>query len=81
MNANAAKIDPLCGPRLPYSEGIIITHPERICNYDETRIEMDRTKTAISIKMITTSKMDDATKIATKSSKFGSAVCGRLGDG
>ncbi len=30
-------------PNKPYSEEILITAPERICSYDETRMELDCT--------------------------------------
>jgi hypothetical protein len=44
LEAGAAKINPCYGPKVMYSEEILITHPERICSYDETRMERDSTK-------------------------------------
>ncbi len=44
LNAGVAVINPGCDPLAPYSEEIIIIRPERICSYDETRVELDCTK-------------------------------------
>jgi len=81
VNAGVAEMNPDFDPTVPYSHEIIITKPECICSYDETRMELDCTKAGGKDKTITTGKADKATIIVTKSSKSASAVCGRLGDG
>ena len=35
-------------PEIPYSEEIMITHPERIRSYDETKVELDCTRAGAS---------------------------------
>jgi hypothetical protein len=43
INAGVAESNPNYDPNVVYSEEIIITHPERICSYDETIMKMDST--------------------------------------
>ena len=61
----------------------MITHPERICSYDETKMELDCTKggKGNGDRTVRAGATDDGTTVVTKSSKCASAVCGRLGDG
>jgi len=44
LNAGVAIINPDYDPTEVYSQYILITHPERICSYDETRSELDCTR-------------------------------------
>jgi len=79
INAGVVELNPNCDPNVVYTEEIIITHPERICFYDETRMEMvctDPTK-GKSDKIIKRLG-DDMTTVVTKSSKTGSACCSPL---
>jgi hypothetical protein len=69
-------------PNTPYSKKILIIAHERICSYDETRMEWDCTratngKTDMGIK----AGQEDGTSAVKKSSTSDSAFCGRLGDG
>ncbi len=78
VSAGVTKVNPDFDPDMLYYEAIIITHPERIGSYDETKVEMVCTKAGSKDKTIMTSKDNKATIIVTKSSKTASAVCGRL---
>jgi hypothetical protein len=42
MKAGVAVVNP--DPMVPYSQEILITKPERICSYDETKMELDCTR-------------------------------------
>ena len=44
LNADATMSNTDFNPSVAYSPENIIMHPERIWNYDETRIQMDCTK-------------------------------------
>ncbi len=82
LKAGVAVLNPDFDPELSYSEELIITKPERICSFDETKVELDCTKGGKG-KKDRTSRVpnDDGTTVVTKSDKCASAVCGRLGDG
>jgi hypothetical protein len=69
-------------PEVAYSREILITHPERICFYDETKMELDFTRggNGMTDRCLTISPSDDGIVVVTKSDKCASAVCGRLGD-
>jgi hypothetical protein len=43
LNAGVALVNPDYDPDLPYSQEILITKPERIWPYDETKMELDCT--------------------------------------
>jgi hypothetical protein len=83
VTAGVAIVNPDFDPDEPHSEPIFITHPERISSYDETRMDPDCTKACGGNTdcIVKAGLGDDGTSIVTKSSKSGSAVCGRLGDG
>jgi hypothetical protein len=82
LDAGMAVRNPDYDPQSPYSEKILITHPERICPYDETKMELDCTKGgAIKRDRYIRGPKDDEETIVTKSSWCASAACGRLGDG
>ncbi len=82
LKAGVAVLNPDFDPEKPYSKKLIITKPERICSYDETRVELDCTKGGQGNKDRTLRVPDDdGTTVVTKSDKSASAVCGRLGDG
>ncbi len=84
LTTGVAKINPDYDPAEVFSQEIIITAPERICSYDETRVKMDCTKPCKGKgdRFIKGSgKEDDGEVIVTKSSKTATVVCGRLGDG
>ena len=70
-------------PDIPYSQAIFITHPERICSYDETKMELDCTRGGAGKKdrFVRAGVEDDGEAVVTKSSKCASAACGRLGNG
>ena len=44
VDAGVAIINPNFDSNIPYSQEILITHPERICSYDETKMELDCTR-------------------------------------
>jgi hypothetical protein len=44
LNTIVSMINPDYDPTEVYSQEILITHPGRICSYDETRLELDCTK-------------------------------------
>ena len=44
INAGVAKLNADFDPDVPFSEEIVITRPERICSYDETKMELDCTR-------------------------------------
>jgi hypothetical protein len=83
LDAGVAIINPDFDPTIPYSQEILIIHPERICSYDETKMELDCTRAGRgnTDRTIRDTNKDDGTTLVTKSSKCGTAVCGRLGDG
>jgi hypothetical protein len=82
LKAGVTVLSPEFDPEKPYSEELIITKPERICSYDETRVELDCTKEGKGKKERTLRVPDDdCTMVVTKYDKCTSAVCGRLGDG
>ena len=58
LNACVAMPNSDFNPALAYSLEIIITHLERICSYDETRMEMNCTKAGGKDKTIMTNKAD-----------------------
>jgi hypothetical protein len=70
-------------PEVPHSQEIMITHPERICFYDETKMVLDCTKGRKGRfdAIMKWGPDDDGTVVVTKFDKFTLAVCGRLGDG
>jgi len=44
LKAGVAVVNPDYDPEVPYSQEILIIHPDRICSYDETKMELDCTK-------------------------------------
>ncbi len=44
LDAGVVVCNPDYNPTVPYSEEILIARPERICSYDETKVELDYTK-------------------------------------
>ena len=83
IGAGVAKLNEDFDQNMPYDEEIFITHPERICSYDETKMELDCTRGGAGKKdrHVRAGIQDDGESIVTKSSKCASAACGRLGDG
>lgn len=83
VDAGVAEINPHYDPNLEYSEEIVITHPERICSYDETKVELDCTSggKGKTDTFIRDGRTDDGTGVVTKTGKCASAACGRMGDG
>jgi hypothetical protein len=83
INAGVAKLNPDYDPNELFSQEIIITAPERLCSYDEPKIELDCTKVGKgnTNRTIRNGPEDDNTAIITKLDKRGSTFCGRLGDG
>jgi hypothetical protein len=67
---------------MPYSEEIFILAPERICAYDETRVELDciDPNKGLTDRIVKDGPKDEGTSIVAKSSKSATAMCGRLGD-
>ena len=83
LKAGVAELNPSFDPNVEFSQAIIITHPERICSFDETRVELDCThggkgKTDTYVRA---GADDDGEAAVTKSGKTATAVCGRTGDG
>ncbi len=82
LKAGVADLNADFDPELPYSQEIMITKPERICFYDETKMELDCAKGGKGKKDQTLRvPNDDGSTVLTKSGKIASAVCGLLGDG
>ena len=81
--AGVAEINQDYDPHVPYSEPLIITHPERILSYDETKVELDCTKGGKggSDRVVRAGPGDDGETVVTKTGKCASAACGRTGDG
>ncbi len=44
LKAGVAVVNPEYSPMVPYSQMILITKPERISSYDETKMELDCTR-------------------------------------
>jgi hypothetical protein len=67
---------------MPYFQEILITHPERICAYDETKMELECTKggKGKTVTIVRWGPQYDGTTVVTKSSNCASAVCGRPED-
>jgi hypothetical protein len=82
VNAGVAVHNREFNSGVPFSEKLLIVAPERICSYDETRVELDCTNPCKdeSDCIIGDGVKDDGTSIVTKSSKSPTAVCGHLGD-
>ncbi len=75
--------DPDLDPEIPCYKDILTTHPERICFFDETRMELDYTrfrncKRSRRIRDIRFHPNGETA--VTKSSSCASAACGCLGD-
>ncbi len=68
VNAGVAVHNPEFNPDVPYSEELRIVAPERICSYDETRVELDCTdpNKGASDRISRDGKEDDGTSIVTK---------------
>ena len=83
VNAGVATKNPHYNPNDPYSQSIFITRPERIVSFDETRLELDCTRTskAKTDRMVRDGLEDRGETLAVKSSCTASAVCGRTGTG
>ena len=83
LNAGVAIRNPEYNPEEPYSQSITITRPERIVSFDETRLELDCTRTikAKTDRMVRDGLEDRGETLAVKSSCTASAVCGRIGTG
>lgn len=83
VKAGVAEPNPNYDPNARYSEEIIITRPERICSYDETKLELDCTQGGKGKKdrLVRAGPEDNGQCVVTKSSKCASVACGRLGDG
>ena len=81
VDAGVVIMNPHFEPNIPYSKEIPITHPERICSYDETKMELDCNRAGRGKTDRTTrdGDKDDDTSLLVKSSKCGTATCGRLG--
>ncbi len=71
LKAGVAVLNPDFDPAVPYSQEILITRPERICSYDETKMELDCTKggKGKSGRCPTTGPGDDGTVVVAKSDK------------
>lgn len=83
LGAGVAIPNPDFDPDVAYSQEILITHPERISSYDETKVELDCTSGGKGKKErnIRDGVKDDGESLVTKSDKCVTAACGRLGDG
>jgi len=83
LKAGVSVVNPDYDPEVPYSQEILITHPERICSYDQTKMELECAKGGKGRKdwTLKAGPDDDGTTVVTKSDKCAFAVCGRLGDG
>jgi hypothetical protein len=70
-------------PRVPYYEELLITRPERVCSYEEMKVELDYAKggTGIRDRCIRDGFMDDGKVVVTKSEMCALVARGRLGDG
>jgi hypothetical protein len=76
LKAGVAVVSPDYDPNVPYSAEILITKPERIGSYDETKMELDCTRGGKDKKDRTLKAPDDdGTTIVTKSDKCASACC------
>ncbi len=78
LNSGVAIVNFDFDPIVPYFSEILITCPERICSYDETRMEFDCTRPSAgkTDRCLRDGDGDDGTTIVTKSSKSGSTICG-----
>jgi len=70
-------------PTVPYSEELLITRPERICSYDETKLEPDcnKVRACKRDRCIRYGPEDDGEALVTKLERCASATCGGLSDG
>ena len=76
LNAGVAVFKPYFDPELPYSQEIKTTKPNRICSYDETKMELDCTKGRKGKKNRTLkAPSDDGTTVVTMFDKCASDVC------
>ena len=83
LNAGVAVRNTAYVPGEPFSQSILITRPERIVSFDETRLELDCTRTskARTDRVVRSGYEDRGESLATKSSATASAICGRTGTG
>ncbi len=66
-------------PEIPYFEEVLITHPERICSYDETKMELDCTRSEASKRDRCIRDVrfpNNGETVVTKSSSCASVACG-----
>ena len=82
LDVGVAVQNPHYYPQVPFSEEVSITRPERICSYDETKMELDCTKGGAGKRYRFVNPIDDdGEMVVTKSSSCVSDTCGLLGDG
>lgn len=83
VKAGVATRYPDFNPDQEGSEMVLITHPERIASFDETKVNLDSTDTskAKTDRLVRAGGNDHGECIVTKSSASITAVCGRLGNG
>ena len=83
LTAGVAERNPAYEPTEPFSEEILITRPDRIVSFDETRVELDCTSggKGKTDRCLRESIHDDGETIVTKSNSTATAMCGRTGDG
>jgi hypothetical protein len=80
LSAGVAKVNHDYNPAYPLCIEINITHPGRIANYDERRLEMDCTKGSKGNRerSVKVALDDDGEGVVTKSDAFALGVCSRL---
>jgi hypothetical protein len=83
LKAGVARVNPDFQPDVPYSQEILITHPERIIGYDETKLELECTKGGKGKEdmIVRVCHADDGEGVVAKTTSCASATCGRRGDG
>ena len=84
LDAGVAVIHPDYDPTVPYSEELLITRPERIGSYDETKVELDCIKNGAGKRdrcIRDNLFLVDGEVVVTNSDRCASVACGRLGDG
>jgi hypothetical protein len=81
VKAGVAKVNPDFDENVPYSQPILIVHPERIFSYDETDVSLDQTSSsrAQAGRTVTAGAGDRGEVVATKSSTHITAIGGRAG--
>ena len=81
LDEGIAERNPAFDPLVPFSEKLLILHPERLMSYDETAVSLDETvgSKAAKTKTVRAGRGDEGRVAATRESTHITATGGRIG--